>query len=162
MAYLEQAVAIDPTFTKSYRALGSLYEREQNYQQARAAYEQGLAYAPGDPTLLNNLVWAHLMPGGDIGTASVHIRQALTVAPEDPDLQDTLAWWYYLTQDYPQAITLLQKIVQAHPRQAIYRLHLGMAYLKSGDHDQARQHLQHALDLGIEADDRRRIQDQMP
>src|SRR5262249_52715156 len=103
IAYLEQAVAINPAFTKSYQALGTLYEQEKDYQQARAAYERGLQYAPEDPTLLNNLAWAHLMLGGDRGIAYMHIRKATMLAPEDSDLQDTLAWWYYLTDDYQQA-----------------------------------------------------------
>lgn len=146
MAYLEQAVAINPAFTKSYRALGSLYEQENDYQQARAAYERGLQYSPDDPTLLNNLTWAHLMAGGDVGTAYVHIRKAITLAPEDPNLQDILAWWYYLTEDDPQGLALLKKIVQAQPEHAIYRYHLPVAYLKRGDNEQARQHLQQALE----------------
>ena len=162
IAYLEQAVIINPAFTKSYRALGSLYEQEKDYQQASVTYERGLQHAPDDPTLLNNLAWAHLMLGSDMGTAYMHIRKAITLAPEDLELQDTLAWWYYLTQDYLQAITLLNKIVKAQPDHALYRHHLGMAYLKSGNNEQARQHLQRALDLGIDADSHRLIEEHMP
>jgi hypothetical protein len=54
------------------------------------AYERGLPYAQNDPALLNNLAWVHLMPGGDVATAYMHIRKAITLAPEDPDLHDTL------------------------------------------------------------------------
>ena len=162
IAYLEQAVMIDPTFVKSYRALGSLYEQGKNYQQARVTYQRGLQYAPDDPTLLNNLAWAHLMLGVDMGTAYMHIRKAITLAPDDPDLQDTLAWWCYLTQDYPQAISLLKKLVKTQPDHAIYYYHLGMVYLKSGDNKQARQHLQQALDLGIDPESRRLINEHIP
>ena len=161
IAYLEQAVIINPAFTKSYRALGSLYEQEKDYQRASITYEHGLQYAPDDPMLLNNLAWAYLMLGSDLGTAYMHIRKAITLAPEDLELQDTLAWWYYLTQDYLQAITLLNKIVKAQPDHALYRYHLGMAYLKSGHNEPARQHLQRALKLGIDADSRRLIEEHM-
>jgi len=92
----------------------------------------------------------------------MHIRKAIILAPEDPELQDTLAWWYYLTQDYLQAITLLNKIIKAQPDHAIYRYHLGMVYLKSGDSEQAQQHLQRALALGIDPDSRRLIKEHMP
>ena len=162
IAYLEQAVVMNLAFTKSYRALGGLYEQEKDYQQASVTYERGLQYAPDDPTLLNNLAWAHLMLGCDIGIAYMHIRKAIILAPEDPELQDTLAWCYYLTQDYLQAITLLNKIVKAQPEHALYRHHLGMAYLKSGDSAQAQQHLQRALELGIDPDSRRLIKEHMP
>jgi tetratricopeptide (TPR) repeat protein len=161
LVYLEQAIAANPAFTKSYRALGSLYEQGHDYQQARTAYERGLRYAPDDPALLNNLAWVQMMPGGDMARAYVHIRKAVSLTPEDPDLQDTLAWWYYLTQDYAQAITLLEKIVKAQPAHAIYHYHLGMAYLQSAAHGHARQHLQQALDLGITPDYRSLIEEQM-
>jgi tetratricopeptide (TPR) repeat protein len=162
IAFLEQAIASNPAFTKSYRALGSLYERDKDYPQARRAYERGLQYAPEDPALLNNLAWVHLMPGGDMATAYLHIRKAVTLAPEDPDLQDTIAWWYYLAHNYSQAITLLKKIVKSQPEQAIYRYHLGMAYLQSGEPQEARHHLQQALDLGIDTEQRRLIEEHMP
>jgi tetratricopeptide (TPR) repeat protein len=162
IAYLEQAVVMDPTFPKSYLALGGLYEQEQDYQQARLTYQRGLQHAPQDPTLLNNLAWVHLVLGADLGTAYVHIRKAITLAPEDPDLQDTLAWWYYLAHDYPQAIAVLQKIVKAHPDHALYRYHLGMAYLKSGAREEGQHHLQRALALGIDAEHRRLIQEHTP
>jgi len=102
------------------------------------------------------------MPGGDVATAYVYIRKAVVLVPEDPDLQDTLAWWYYLSHDYPQAITILRKVVKAHPEHAIYRYHLGMAYLKSGDRDEAQHQLQKALDLGIDAEYRRLIKEHLP
>ena len=48
IAYLEQAIAINPTFTKSYRALGSLYELGKDYRRAMG---NGLyAYSPGGNT----------------------------------------------------------------------------------------------------------------
>ena len=37
-----------------------------------------------------------------------------------------------------------------------------MAYLKSGNNEQARQHLQRALDLGIDADSQRLIKEHIP
>jgi Tfp pilus assembly protein PilF len=56
----------------------------------------------------------------------------------------------------------LNKIVKAQPEHVIYRYHLGMVYLKSGDSEQAQQHLQRALDLGIDPDSRRLIKEHMP
>jgi Flp pilus assembly protein TadD len=162
IAYLRTAIEINPAFTKSYRALGALYEQELDHRGAQRVYESGLQVAPDDPILLNNLAWVTLMQGGDVSTAYLHIRKAVALAPGDPDVQDTLAWWYYLTHDYQEAIHILKKVIRAQPDQALYHYHLGMAYLNVGDREQAWQHLQRALDLGIDAEHRSRIMEQRP
>ena len=97
-----------------------------------------------------------------MGTAYMHIRRAVALDPNDPDLQDTLAWWYYLSDDYQQAMTILKRIVRAQPERAIYHYHLGMVYLKHGDAEEARRHLQQALDLGIDAEHRGLIREHLP
>jgi Tfp pilus assembly protein PilF len=54
------------------------------------------------------------------------------------------------------------KIVKAQPEHAIYRYHLGMAYLKSGQREEAQHHLQQALALGVDTEHRRLIEEHMP
>jgi tetratricopeptide (TPR) repeat protein len=157
MAYLQQAIAINPAFIKAYRALGSLYEQDKDYRGAKRMYEQGLRYAPEDSVLLNNLAWLNLVHFGDKAAAYIGVRQALRSAPDDPDLQDTLAWWYYLNEDYQHALTLLKRLVEAHPANAVYRYHLGMVQLQAGEPQAARLQLRKALELGIDEASRANI-----
>jgi Flp pilus assembly protein TadD len=156
IAYLQQAIARQPSFVKAYIALGSLYEQVKEYQKAKTAYETGLRYAPDDNVLLNNLAWVNLVHLGDKSAAYIGVRNALSLTPEDPDIQDTLAWWYYLNDEHHYALALLKKIVATSPANPLYRYHLGMVYLKLGEQQAARLHFHKAMELGI-ADEHRHV-----
>lgn len=91
----------------------------------------------------------HLVHFEDKAAAYLLLRQAVTLAPDDPDVQDSLGWWHYLNHDYQQASTLLKGSVQAMPDNPLFRYHLGMALLKTGDERVALTNLKKALELGI-------------
>jgi tetratricopeptide (TPR) repeat protein len=150
LVHLQKAIEINPYFVKAYRALGSLYEEEKDYLAARSIYNKGLRYAPEDSTLLNNLAWINLVHFADKAGAYLLLRKAINLAPDDPDIQDSLGWWYYLNNDYHQAIALLKQSVQATPDNPLFRYHLGMASLKAGEERLALSNLKKALQLGIE------------
>jgi tetratricopeptide (TPR) repeat protein len=150
IVYLHRVIDINPHFVKAYQALGSLYEREKDYHSAKMVYEKGLGYTPEDSLLLNNLGWLKLVHFGDGASAYLDIRKARSLAPDDLDIQDTLAWWYYLNNDYQQSIMLLKKIVETDPDNAIYRYHLGMAYMGAGAKGEGALNLKKALELGID------------
>jgi tetratricopeptide (TPR) repeat protein len=162
MRYFEQAIARQPSFAKSYLVLGALHERVQHFHRAKLVYEQGLSHAPQDSGLLNNLAWVEMVHLADASSAYLHIRKAIDLSPNDSDIQDTLAWWYYLKAEYAQAITRLEKLVAAHPEQALFRYHLGLAYLKDGATSQARTHLTRALEGSLDEAQKAEIRDLLP
>lgn len=157
IAHLQKAIDIEPAFVKAYRALGSLHEEAQDYAAAQMIYDQGLRYVPQDSTLLNNLGWIQLVHFADKAAAHALLRQALTLAPNDPDIQDSLGWWHYLNHDYQQAGTLLKGSVQAMPNNPLFRYHLGMTLLQTGDERVALSNLKKALELGIEGEYKTKI-----
>lgn len=52
-AALRKAIEINPRFSKSYIALGDLYVREQEYEEARNIYKEVIAVAEGSPDAEN-------------------------------------------------------------------------------------------------------------
>jgi tetratricopeptide (TPR) repeat protein len=71
-------------------------------------------------------------------------QQAAEVVPDNPAVQDTLGWIYYRKGMYGMAVEHLKAAASkaANPRR---QLHLGMAYLKSGEHDLGRNMVALAL-----------------
>lgn len=161
IAHLARGIEKDPKFIQSYQALGGLYEQLQDYQAAKRIYEEGLRQGGEDSILLNNLGWVNLMYLGNREAAYVQLRKAAALAPEDSDIHDSLAWWYYLNQDYQQAVTLLKQIVKAHAHNALYHYHLGMVYRKLGERELALDSLKKALELGIDDTYRTQIRDML-
>jgi len=71
-------------------------------------------------------------------------QQVVEVAPDNPAVQDTLGWIYYRKGMYGTAVEHLKVAASkaASPRR---QFHLGMAYLKSGEHDLGRKMVALAL-----------------
>jgi tetratricopeptide (TPR) repeat protein len=67
--------------------------------------------------------------------------------PEAPDVNDTLAWIYY-RKDLPEmALPPLRIAVERQPLNPVYRYHLGLVHMKTGDIDSARESFEQALRL---------------
>jgi tetratricopeptide (TPR) repeat protein len=137
-------------------------EREGNYHGAKTIYEQGLSYAPQNSGLLNNLAWVEMVHLADGSSAYLHIRKAIELVPNDREIQDTLAWGYCLRADYYQAITRLEKLVAAQPEHALFRYHLGLAYVKDGATQCALPHLLKALEGDLDEAQKAEIRNVIP
>ena len=65
---------------------------------------------------------------------------------DQPAFRDTAAWVYYRQGDYGKARKILEDVVAKAPDVPVFRYHLGMACLKTGDAQAAREHLTLATD----------------
>ncbi|THB70547.1 MAG: hypothetical protein D6B28_08975 [Gammaproteobacteria bacterium] len=67
----------------------------------------------------------------------------------NPALIDTAGWVNYKKNNNEKAIELLEKAVDKAPQAAVFRYHLGMAYLKSNLKEMAKSNLQKSIDAGV-------------
>ena len=80
--------------------------------------------------------------GGDL------IKRALEADPENGAYLDSMGWYYYRTNQFEQATTLLTKAVQkTEPEDPTVYEHLGDAYWKQNDAVKAVSSWQRAIDL---------------
>ena len=91
---------------------------------------------------LNNL--AYLLAQENPDEALKLAQQAAELAPDSPNVQDTLGWIYYRRGLYSMAVRHLKTAVdkEATPRR---QFHLGMSYLKIGDHANGQRIVAEAL-----------------
>lgn len=143
----ESALAIIPDDTSIYARLAQIYERTKKYDEAINMYEKILQIKPDDALASNNL--AAILSDIRDDAASLQRARDLAIKFENsnqPGFLDTLGWIYYRTEEYPKAIELLAKVVKIQPQISLFQYHLGMAYYKSGDKENAKVHLRKALD----------------
>ncbi len=91
---------------------------------------------------LNNL--AYLLARDDPDEALKFAQRAMELAPDDPAVQDTLGWVYYDKASYQMALTYFKQAAAEAPT-PLRRLHLGMAYLKTGDQNLGKRAISAAL-----------------
>lgn len=95
----------------------------------------------------------HLSRGSDflienrVVQAKEELERALSFRPEDAKSQDLLAGVYFRLGVYPRAIEIWSRLVRSHTDDATLRVNLGLALLKTGQPEDAKLHLDRAIEL---------------
>jgi tetratricopeptide (TPR) repeat protein len=141
------ALEVNPKYIQAHILLASVYESQKNREQAKHHYRKALEIHPNSPVAANNLAWL-LADGGENLDEALKLAQAASQQARDvAAVQDTLGWVYYRKGSHRAAIDALGQAVRLEPKGAVYHYHLGMAYLKNGEKDQAKRSLAEALKL---------------
>ena len=172
MDELQKVISGNPKSGEAYALLGAIYQKRKDGKKAMEYYRTALENDPSQALAANNLAFLLAETGGGLREAEQLARQALKQLttlqsygtdakeqlarrarrtlkqlPYPHAISDTQAWIYYKRGAYSPAIDLLMDCVKQDPKNAVYSYHLGMAYLKNGNTDQAREALTRALDL---------------
>lgn len=127
--------------------IGIILQVQNRTAEAQKRYEKVLEIEPHAPVAANNLAWLYAEGGGNLDVALQLAKTAKERLPDAPEVNDTLGWIYYKKNVPGLAIPVLQSAVLAQPATPEFHYHLGLAYLKSGDKEKAKQSLQQALKL---------------
>ncbi|HLJ16263.1 MAG TPA: tetratricopeptide repeat protein [Bryobacteraceae bacterium] len=149
----ELALKLTPRSAALKTLLGNLYQSRGRIVAARAAYRDALAIDPNFGIAAGNLAWMEAEHGGDLNIALSLARRARELLPGHTAITDTLAWIDYKKGVYTSSVELLKECVQKSPESSLFRYHLGMALLASGDKVHARSELRAAVALGAQGPD---------
>jgi cellulose synthase operon protein C len=152
IATYQQSIKDNPREVRFYILTGELYESKQNWDQAKAMYQQALTIVPNQPLASNNLAYVLLQQGGNIDVALAMAQSARRGMPDSPNAADTLGWAYYQKGLYSNAISQFEEALRMAERRGVpddstIHFHLGMAYQKANKSEQARQQLEKAVKL---------------
>jgi tetratricopeptide (TPR) repeat protein len=120
--------------------LGVIYSRTGRTRDAIEVYRRALKLAPKDPGLLLNLGLAHLKEENH-PAAKPLFEQIVALRPADVRARELLATTQVYTNEPAKAVEALQAL----PASPSVLYLLGLAYLKLGDREKARQYLDESL-----------------
>jgi tetratricopeptide (TPR) repeat protein len=144
---LEQAKNVNAKNLGVHMLIGMIHEMRKDVPQAQAAYEKVLEVNPRFGPAANNLVYLYSEYGGDKEKTLQLAQTAKEVLPEDLRISDTLGWILYKRGIYERAVSLLRESAEKLEDNAEVQYHLGMAYLKTGNPQAAKDSLANALKL---------------
>ncbi len=134
------------------------YEQNERFADAALQYERLLQTGIADANIVAKLALVYLRLGNR--ASSQLAERAFLMDPENPRILDITGWIaLQADRETAKAIEYLEKAVRRAPGEAVYKYHLGIAYLAKGDRRAARRVLQQALNLDDDfegADDARR------
>lgn len=127
--------------------LATEFEQGGRYNDALAVYEALLKTSPKYEPAINNLAALLLDQRTDKASHARALELARALAGTDnPAMLDTLGWAHYRAGQYTEAISILERVVAKAGQFAVFRYHLGMAYLRAGNEVGARQQLVEAVE----------------
>jgi Flp pilus assembly protein TadD len=152
LALYQQSIKDNPGNVRLYILSGEFYEKKQDWDHAKAMYQQALTIQSDQPLASNNLAYLILQQGGNVDVALAMAQTARRGNPNSSSYADTLGWAYYQKGIYQSAISQFQEAIRLGeklgvPDDSTVHYHLGMAYQKSNQTSQARQQLEKAVKL---------------
>ena len=152
LALYQQSIKENPGNVRLYILSGEFYETKQDWDHAKAMYQQALAIQPDHPLASNNLAYLLLQQGGNVDIALAMAQTARRGMSDSANAADTLGWAYYQKGVYQSAITQFQealRLAESHgePDDPTIHYHLGLAYQKANQTTQARQQFEKSLKL---------------
>jgi tetratricopeptide (TPR) repeat protein len=143
----ERFALAEPANAAVHVQLGGLAELRKDWPQAISQYETALKLDSKYAIAKNNLAWLYAEHGGNISVALRLAQEARSALPKDPHVADTLGWLLVKIGSAQSAVPYLKECIGAIPANPAYHYHLGTAYFKAGQTEQAKQELQTALRL---------------
>ncbi len=143
-----------------YREVGVVYFRMGLMNDAINAWQTGLRYAPGDPSLLNNLSVAYIQ-GGRYDEAEATVRQALAADPNMPHLLNTLGEILMVKGKYAEALQSFLAAIDRQPDTAARYWNAALAFEKTGKYDMAYEYASRYLAMETDPAGRQRAQSYM-
>ncbi len=129
--------------------LAGIYELQHKPDAAIDVYEQALTQDPKSTAAAGSLAMLLVSYRGDSLSLmrAKHLIDSLQDS-HDPSLEDDVGWVRFKTGDVEGALVPLQDAASAAPESALFRYHLGMAQLRSGDAQNARLNIKKAVGSG--------------
>lgn len=131
---LRRATARRPPYPPAFLEHGIQLARAGRFEEAMAALESGVAFAPDAVDMQRELAALHLKRNDRIKAREILLR-ALKVAPARPDLLSALAQVMLLDGEYASAAETFRRVVALRPDDAVARAELGRCQLEMGERD---------------------------
>ena len=144
---LEQLIERRPRLLEAQMALAMLEERIGRAPAAQARYEKIVAGNPAAATAAYRLARLYADQRANLDVALSLAVGAAQRLPDDPDASDAAGWVFKQKDLVELALPHLQKAVRAVPNSALYRYHLGSAYMTAGNLRNARDEFTRVLAL---------------
>ncbi|WP_262695010.1 XrtA/PEP-CTERM system TPR-repeat protein PrsT [Kordiimonas aquimaris] len=143
---LESFIQRNPEARQVRLELALRYEQSLSFQEASEQYEYILRSGVADASVVAKLAMIYLQLQNRASTQLAD--RAYLMAPDDPAILD-IAGWIALQAEKrtSKAVDLLEKAARRAPGEALYKYHLGVAYVARGDRRDAIRVLTQALSL---------------
>lgn len=133
-------------YESGYFWLGAEYYRNQEYQKATNAFEQGIKINPTD---VRNYIWlsGSYHAAGQSDAAITAAKSAIDLQSNNPDAYNYLGLAYGNKKQFKEALTAFKTAIEIDPARAHYRKNLGDLLFWKGDYTGAAEAYKKSVEL---------------
>jgi len=142
---------LSPADSQAHFYLANVYEQSGNRLRAEEELKKTLELNPDYADALNYLGYLYVEDNRHLDAAEVMIKKALEIEPDNGAYLDSLGWLYFKKGNLEAALRLLIR-ASALTEDAVIYDHLGDAYFKLGNNDNARINWERSLKLNAKQD----------
>lgn len=139
-------IGLSPLDSGAHFYLANIYEELKNRNAAKNELKKALELKPDYPEALNYLGYLYVEESKNLDQAEILIKKALEIDPDNGAYIDSLGWLYFKQGKFKEAIKELERATSLLEDAVIYD-HLGDAYLKINDRENARLNWQKSRQL---------------
>jgi Tfp pilus assembly protein PilF len=137
----------DPKSISAGTMVAMVLEQQGKVPEAEKEYQRVLSVEANAAVAANNLAWLYVSSNKKLDEALQLAQTAMQQLPDEPNIRDTIGWIYYRKNMAAQAIPHLERSIRISPYEPLFRYHLGMALVQTGDWNKAREELHRAFSL---------------
>jgi tetratricopeptide (TPR) repeat protein len=153
----QQALAANPEEADVYNALGIIYGRLGQYDEAVAAFEEAIRLEPEHNWAHNNLGSTYISME-QFDESVVELTEAVRITPDNAKAHYNLGLAYAKSEQYEQAIPAYQEALRYDPSVVTAYIELGIVYTRLGQPEDAIANFETYLELAPDADNREAVE----
>ena len=138
--------------------LGSMYERQKEYDKAEKTFKKVIELNPKHAAALNYLGYMLADRGIRLEESLDLIKKAVDLDPNNGAYLDSLGWAYFKLNRVDEAETYLKKALDRVRKDPTIHEHLGDVYYRKGQYAEARAAWELSLANGQDEEESRKVQ----
>jgi tetratricopeptide (TPR) repeat protein len=138
--------------------LGSMYERQKEYDKAEKTFKKVIELNPKHAAALNYLGYMLADRGIRLDESLELIKQAVDLDPNNGAYLDSLGWAYFKLNRMDEAETYLKKALERVRKDPTIHEHLGDVYYQKGQYADARSAWEQSVANGQDEEESRKVQ----
>ncbi|SDG17525.1 Flp pilus assembly protein TadD, contains TPR repeats [Pedobacter terrae] len=132
-----------------YALQGDVYISQNNFGQAKTAFEKAIVLEPDNYLIMNNYAYYLALRNDDLTKAAKYAETAALAMPNNPSVADTYAFILFKQQKYDLAKTWIEKALQNNSnKNGVYLERYGDILFLKGEKDAALMQWQKAKETG--------------
>ncbi|MFT5691630.1 MAG: Flp pilus assembly protein TadD [Oceanicoccus sp.] len=143
LQFFERGLHFDKRFTPLWNNLGTLYLRNKHHDYAAASYQKAIQIDRDNYVAMSNLMYIQ-RSRGNTEMVEYLLTRITRHRNRNPYFRYQQAADAFAKGDYDSSITHLNYAVRKKPEEHRFYYLLGVAYLKKGNEDKARNYLERA------------------